>query len=41
MVEKVSFLLEKFCVGHNFYHEVSMVLDGLPKSYLVNSGEIS
>ena len=34
-VEKVPFLLEKFCVGNNFYHEVTMVFDGIPKSYLV------
>lgn len=30
-VEKVPFLLEKFCVGNNFYHEVTMVFDGIPK----------
>ena len=34
-VEKVLFLLDKFCVGDNFYHELTMVVDGLPKSYLV------
>lgn len=34
-VEKVLFLLDRFCVGDNFYHELSMVIDGLPKSYLV------
>ena len=25
----------KFCVGDCFYHELTMVTDGLPKSYLV------
>lgn len=34
-VERVLFLLDKFCVGDLFYHELTMVLDGLPKSYLV------
>ena len=34
-VEKVLFLLDKFCVGDNFYHELIMVVDGLLKSYLV------
>ena len=34
-VEKVLFLLDKFCVGDSFYHELTMVMDGLPKSYLV------
>ena len=34
-VEKVLFLLDKFCVGDNFCHELTMVADGLPKSYLV------
>ncbi|CAB3989234.1 Hypothetical predicted protein [Paramuricea clavata] len=34
-VEKVLFLLDRFCVGDHFYHELSMVINGLPKSYLV------
>ena len=34
-VEKVLFLLDKFCVGDSFYHELTMVMDDLPKSYLV------
>ena len=34
-VEKILFLLDKFCVGDCFYHELTMVTDGLPKSYLV------
>lgn len=34
-IERVLFLLDKFCVGDLFYHELTMVLDGLPKSYLV------
>lgn len=34
-VEQVLFLLDKFCVGDEVYHELSMILEGLPKSYLV------
>ena len=34
-VEQILFLLDKFCVGDNFYHELSMTVDGLPRSYLV------
>ena len=34
-VAKVLFLLDKFCVGDSFYHELTMTIDGLPKSYLV------
>jgi hypothetical protein len=34
-VEKVLFLLDRFCVGDYFYHELSMVINGLKKSYLV------
>jgi hypothetical protein len=34
-VEKVLFLLHKFCVGNAFYHVITMLVDGLPKSYLV------
>ena len=34
-VEKVLFLLDKFCVGDSFYHELTMTIHGLPKSYLV------
>lgn len=34
-VEKVLFLLDKFCVGDMFYHEFSYICDGLPKSYLI------
>jgi hypothetical protein len=29
-VEKVLFLLDKFCVGDMFYHEFSFICDGLP-----------
>ena len=32
---KRLFLLDKFCVGDSLYHELTMVMDGLPKSYLV------
>lgn len=34
-IEQVLFLLDKFCVGDVFYHEPTMIVDGLPKSYLV------
>lgn len=34
-VEKVLFLLDKFCVGECFYHELSMVASELPRSYLI------
>ena len=34
-VEKVLFLLDKFCVGDCFYHELSMVAAQLPRSYLI------
>jgi hypothetical protein len=34
-VEKILFLLDKFCVGDNFYHEITMLVDDLPRSYLV------
>lgn len=28
-------LLDKFCVRDAFYHEFSMAIDGIPRSYLV------
>ena len=34
-VEQVLFLLDKFCVGDSFYHELTMIIDGLAKSYLI------
>ena len=34
-IEQVLFLLDKFCVGDSFYHELTMTVNGLPKSYLV------
>ena len=34
-VEQILFLLDKFCVGDSFYHEMSMITDHLPRSYLV------
>ena len=34
-VEKVLFLLDKFCIGDAFYHEVTMLVHSLPKSYLI------
>lgn len=34
-IEMVLFLLDKFCVGDSFYHEITMLFDDLPRSYLV------
>jgi hypothetical protein len=34
-VETLLFLMDKFSVGDAFLHEVSMAIDGMPKSYLV------
>ena len=34
-VETVLFLMDKFAVGDSFIHELSMSLDGMPKSYLI------
>lgn len=34
-IEQVLFLLDKFCIGDAFYHELTMIADGLTKSYLV------
>ena len=34
-VEQVLFLLDKFCVGDEVYHELSLITEGLPKSYVV------
>ena len=31
-VEQVLFLLDKFCVGDEVYHELSMIIEGLPHS---------
>ena len=33
--EQMLFLLDKICVGDAFYHELSMTINGLPRSYLV------
>ncbi|CAB4016317.1 Hypothetical predicted protein [Paramuricea clavata] len=34
-IEQNLFILDKFCVGDSLYHEVSILSDDLPKSYLV------
>ena len=34
-IEQILFLLDKFCVGDAFYHELTMTFEGLPRSYLV------
>ena len=33
-VESILYLIDKFGVGDEFVHELSMTIDGLPKSYL-------
>ena len=40
-VEKVLFLLDKFCVGDSFYHKLSMTTTGLPRSILFGKGRIN
>ena len=34
-LQQVLFLLDKFCVGDEVYHELTMITEDLPKSYLV------
>ena len=34
-VEQILYLLDKFCVSDEFYHELSMIENGLPRSYLI------
>ena len=34
-LEKVLFLLDIFCVGNELYHELSMLSEDLPRSYLI------
>ena len=34
-IEQILFLLDKFCVGDEVYHELTMHTDDLPKSYLI------
>ena len=34
-IEEILYLLDKFCVGDSFYHELTMVTGELPKSYLI------
>lgn len=34
-VEEVLFLMDRFSVSEEFYHQLTMVCDGLPRSYLV------
>ena len=34
-IEQILFLLDKFCVGDAFYHELTMTFESLPRSYLV------
>ena len=34
-VEEILFLMDKFAIEDAFIHELSMILDGMPKSYLI------
>lgn len=34
-LEQILFLLDKFCVGDEVYHEMTIHTDDLPKSYLI------
>ena len=34
-IEQVLFLMDKFCMGDEVYHELTMMAEGLPKSYLI------
>ena len=34
-VEAILFLMDKFSVGDAFVHEMSMIVDGMPRSYLI------
>ena len=34
-VEAILFLMDKFAVGDAFIHELSMIVDGMPRSYLI------
>ena len=34
-METILFLMDKFAVGDVFIHELTMSVDGLPKSYLI------
>ena len=40
-IEQVLFLMDKCCMGGEVYHELSMVIDGLPKSYLTKQARIN
>ena len=34
-MEAVLFLMDKFAVGDPFVHELSMLVNGMPRSYLI------
>ena len=34
-IETILYLLDKFCVSDEFYHELSMIENGIPRSYLI------
>ena len=40
MLEKILFLLDKFCISNEAYHELSMITDDLPKSYLIKRSRL-
>ena len=35
LLESILYILDKFSVGDAFYHELSMLNEGLPRSYLI------
>lgn len=39
-VEQVLYLLDKFCVGNEVYYELSMIVEGSPKSYLIKQSRM-
>lgn len=42
-VKSILYLLDKFCIGDAAYHELTMLCEGLPRSYLIKQckGEIN
>ena len=40
MLEKILYLLDKFCISDEAYHELSMITDDLPKSYLIKRSRL-
>ena len=40
-IEHVFFLFDKYCVGDPFYHELSMIFNSLPQSYVIKQRRFS